>query len=991
MGEPANDSTVNRVPGRDPSPIQWELGSDCTLTIHHGTSPNKVGVWPWQQNAVIGNNYVAKVRIDGNVTLYSDGDGYSPFRLRTLREVRVDGTLHLAGNMAESLFVFDSSLSDFTGAGLSGFETSQAKNMSYMFFACKELTSLDVTKFNTANVTNMSHMFEDCAKLTSLDVTKFNTTNVTDMNSMFKGCNSLTSLDVTKFNTTNVTNMSHMFEDCAKLTPLDVTKFNTANVTNMSGMFQGCNSLTPLDVTKFDTTNVTNMNNMFRGCNSLTSLDVTKFNTANVTNMSGMFAACRKLTSLDVTRFDTANVTDMSHMFDLCVKLTPLDVTKFNTANVTDMSSMFQDCHSLTFLDVTKFNTANVRYMSHMFQDCHSLTSLDVTKFNTANVRYMDWMFNRCAGLTSLDVTKFNTANVTNMAWMFKGCKKLTSLDLSSFDTRLSLTYDLDTVMGYGVQGMLADNPSLRELWLGPHTHLAKNDNDSRVFWDSTAGDPATNLPYDTWVEVPATGRGIPVPDMRSRTSVSSGRNPQGHYVMPVLALTIDYNNGLADHVDTISINTARAGSKQIPWSRQGAPVPAPDGKLFDGWDLATNHPDHLTVSGNTVSWTAANYLDADAKVTAKWRTLGQPAISLNVHADARTNPWGSTDPWVEVTTTLPSGRRAGDAISLQSANGTGYNGTCTPTADTCTFNLTVGQVRDPADFEAAYRLTAAVSATDIRTDPAGTATGPTTEQQGILPYTSINYHPGVGTGTPPATDKALTDTNSRRAWLTVAGPSPITRPAHSLFDTWRSSHGTVEPGVTPVPVSMGDTDTKGRTVLELTALWTLLAAPGLSAARANNGTISVTGTSKPRRGTDTVHVCHPAANGTPRCLDITPDASGPGGNTLPYDGATEHPWTITLPVDTPTDEGTIDATLNTIDTAYPAPGQPVQSPTTSTPVPPLSLQSLPLTGGRATPTLLALAATLTTAMILVAAATRLSAHRRKARHRNTTGQPNAQ
>ena len=157
--------------------------------------------------------------------------------------------------------------------GLEFLNTSEVKDMSWMFYRCSGLTSLDVKNFNTQNVTDMSGMFSGCEDLTSLDVSHFNTQNVTDMGAMFNGCSGLTSLDVSHFDTQNVTDMRGMFSDyCSGLTSLDVSQFNTQNVTDMSWMFSGCSGLTSLDVKNFNTRNVTDMREMFSGCSALTTI-----------------------------------------------------------------------------------------------------------------------------------------------------------------------------------------------------------------------------------------------------------------------------------------------------------------------------------------------------------------------------------------------------------------------------------------------------------------------------------------------------------------------------------------------------------------------------------------------------------------------------------------------------------------------------------------------------------------------------------------------
>ena len=232
--------------------------------------------------------------------------------------------------------VFDVSFRDFR-------PTTTAR----WFYNYDELKQIEGLEFlNTSEVKDMSWMFSDCSGLPSLDLSHFNTQNVTDMSRMFSGCSGLTSLDVKNFNTQNVTNMAAMFKGCWCLPSLDLSHFNTQNVTNMGEMFKGCSGLTSLDVSHFNTQNVTNMGSMFSGCSDLTSLDVKNFNTQKVTKMSWMFKGCSGLTSLDLSHFNTRKVSDMSEMFSGCSALTTISS---NTAwrRVAKSEDMFAGCWQL--------------------------------------------------------------------------------------------------------------------------------------------------------------------------------------------------------------------------------------------------------------------------------------------------------------------------------------------------------------------------------------------------------------------------------------------------------------------------------------------------------------------------------------------------------------------------------------------------------------------------------------------------------------------
>ena len=266
--------------------------------------------------------------------------------------------------------------------------TSKVTAMGFMFYNCKELTSLDLSQFNTAQVKTMYFMFDGCESLTSLDVSKFNTQKATTMENMFYNCESLTSLDLSKFNTENVTDMQAMFRGCKSLTSIDLSNFSTSKVTNMNSMFSDCKSLTSLDLSKFTTSEVTNMGWMFSSCESLTSLDLGSFNTDKVEVMRSMFSGCKSLTSLDISKFNTEKVTNMGWMFSFCKSLTSLDLSSFKTEKVTDMERMFNYCPALTTLYWNEDLSERTGLASeNMFKDCTSLKgSKDTECDGTTNI-----------------------------------------------------------------------------------------------------------------------------------------------------------------------------------------------------------------------------------------------------------------------------------------------------------------------------------------------------------------------------------------------------------------------------------------------------------------------------------------------------------------------------------------------------------------------------------------------------------------------------
>ena len=60
--------------------------------------------------------------------------------------------------------------------------------MGWMFFDCTNISSFDISGWDTSNVKNMCNMFWGCDNLKSLDLSGWDTSNVTNMNNMFWGC-----------------------------------------------------------------------------------------------------------------------------------------------------------------------------------------------------------------------------------------------------------------------------------------------------------------------------------------------------------------------------------------------------------------------------------------------------------------------------------------------------------------------------------------------------------------------------------------------------------------------------------------------------------------------------------------------------------------------------------------------------------------------------------------------------------------------------------
>ena len=289
----------------DPTPMAVFSTADNTLHFFVGTTP------------VVRGGTVTLPGTDTRVmaTAAAMGEGVTNTATNT------PGWITNASIAAIERVVFDASFDDIHPLSTYGW-----------FFRCTKLSAFEgMQYFHTDLSEHMGYMFDECSSLTDIDLSGFDTSSATDMQYMFYGVKAAT-LDLSGFNTEHVTNMDYMFA-ASSLIALDLTPFNTANVQSMSRMFANCSSLREVDLSNFDTGEVTDMALMFYNCSSLEKLELSSFNTAKVTDTHGMFYNDGMLEKVFVGDEWTMDaVTNSSQMFTNCGALIGQDGTRFNTA-----------------------------------------------------------------------------------------------------------------------------------------------------------------------------------------------------------------------------------------------------------------------------------------------------------------------------------------------------------------------------------------------------------------------------------------------------------------------------------------------------------------------------------------------------------------------------------------------------------------------------------------------------------------------------------
>ena len=86
------------------------------------------------------------------------------------------------------------------------------KNLEDMFYCCTYLKKVYMPSLIINKIESMKNLFNGCIHLEEINFPKaFNTSNATNMSNLFYDCKSLDNLNISSFRTNMVKNMSNMF------------------------------------------------------------------------------------------------------------------------------------------------------------------------------------------------------------------------------------------------------------------------------------------------------------------------------------------------------------------------------------------------------------------------------------------------------------------------------------------------------------------------------------------------------------------------------------------------------------------------------------------------------------------------------------------------------------------------------------------------------------------------------------------------------------
>ena len=349
--------------------------------------------------------------------------------------------------------------------GLQTWDTSSAKNMSYMFATDRsnnyvldqlprDLTDINgVSTWDVSNVENMEGMFRGAypANLTAL--ADWNVSKVENMAYMFCGTRYSKSLFCTntgvgRSNNGTVT-IKPAYGGPRSLTGLE--NWNTASLKNMEAIFAG-GELTDLSpISGWDVSKVENMKLAFAGLNTNNFGALSGWTTTSLTRMDSMFYGNNATSLSGLEGFDVSKVTSMSMSFMDMTKLADITaLSGWNTSSLGSMEKTFMGHKALASLaglegwDVSKVTSFNYTFTGYepYTASRYSVTNwstygqsilTDISALSTWDISSAGWMEDFISANRQLSdispLAGFRMKEVRGLSGFFEGDSSITNLD----------------------------------------------------------------------------------------------------------------------------------------------------------------------------------------------------------------------------------------------------------------------------------------------------------------------------------------------------------------------------------------------------------------------------------------------------------------------------------------------------------------------------------------------------------------------------------
>ena len=136
----------------------------------------------------------------------------------------------------------------------------------YMTFAFFEGKYIDLSLWDFTNIKNVSKLFYNCRNLQGFNLGSFNCQSITNTDGMFSFCINLKQIELVGCNFKHLTSMNEMFQCCAKLETLNVQGWYLPKLKSMRAFCENDVLLTELLMNDWFLPTIIDDNNAFFGC-----------------------------------------------------------------------------------------------------------------------------------------------------------------------------------------------------------------------------------------------------------------------------------------------------------------------------------------------------------------------------------------------------------------------------------------------------------------------------------------------------------------------------------------------------------------------------------------------------------------------------------------------------------------------------------------------------------------------------------------------------
>lgn len=178
------------------------------------------------------------------------------------------------------------------------------------FYGCPStVTELDLSWLDTSNMKNMRYMFYSAAGLLELDLSKFDFTNITSFYYMLQKCSALKKVIFpSNLKANNVTTMYGMFGYDYALEEVNLAESEFNENTSLNSLFYYCSTIEKIDLSNMKVPKVTDANSMFNLCSALKEINMRGVEMPLLTKVATMFSGCTNLEKLDISSLELSKL-----------------------------------------------------------------------------------------------------------------------------------------------------------------------------------------------------------------------------------------------------------------------------------------------------------------------------------------------------------------------------------------------------------------------------------------------------------------------------------------------------------------------------------------------------------------------------------------------------------------------------------------------------------------------------------------------------------